>query len=239
MRVYKFLNRHFALKSMRERRLKVSRLSALNDPFEMFPFDLSHRDARIALLMTLSEMDRINGLICFSRTWANPVIWAHYADQHRGICLGFDIPDGFVREIAYKKDRESFPMDLGDREPPEKLAIMERLLFTKFEDWRYEDEMRVSIRLDWSTVSADGLFFKEWDADLRLAEVVVGLRSPTCRRELEQALHGYSQPVDFIRAAAADESFAVVRDRDALESHDDLTFHLVRGATLHPVNFVR
>lgn len=39
MRIYKFLSKEFALKSLRERRLKISLLSQLNDPFEMLPFD--------------------------------------------------------------------------------------------------------------------------------------------------------------------------------------------------------
>ncbi len=25
--------------------------------------------------------------------WSNPVIWAHYGDKHRGLCLGFEVPE--------------------------------------------------------------------------------------------------------------------------------------------------
>jgi hypothetical protein len=37
MRVYKFLSEHFGLKSLYERRLKISRLYELNDPFDHTP----------------------------------------------------------------------------------------------------------------------------------------------------------------------------------------------------------
>ena len=36
---------------------------------------------------------RASGLLCFSRHWYSPALWAHYADNHKGMCLGFDIPD--------------------------------------------------------------------------------------------------------------------------------------------------
>ena len=35
MQVYKFLDTHFGLKSLRKRRIKISILSDLNDPFEL------------------------------------------------------------------------------------------------------------------------------------------------------------------------------------------------------------
>jgi hypothetical protein len=41
MRAYKFLDAQFGLKSMCERRLKQSRVSDLNDPFELRSFDVS------------------------------------------------------------------------------------------------------------------------------------------------------------------------------------------------------
>src|SRR5204863_8712957 len=127
------------------------------------------------------------GLMCFSRTWTNPVIWAHYADQHRGLCLGFDVPDALIKEISYTKTREPYPLDLFDSDEAEQLRLTDRLLFTKFEDWRYEDEIRVSVLLDKDT-ETNGLYFMDWSDELKLVEVIVGLRSSTCRRELERAL---------------------------------------------------
>ena len=58
MRVYKFLNKPFAMWALRDRRLRIARFSEMNDPFEMLPFDISKRDQRIAALMTL---ERLNG----------------------------------------------------------------------------------------------------------------------------------------------------------------------------------
>ena len=39
--------------------------------------------------------DDLHGMICFTETPCHPVMWAHYADNHRGICLEFqfDVSD--------------------------------------------------------------------------------------------------------------------------------------------------
>jgi hypothetical protein len=49
MKVYKFLDSKFGLKSITERRLKISRFDDLNDPFELIPYNLKNRNQRWAL----------------------------------------------------------------------------------------------------------------------------------------------------------------------------------------------
>jgi hypothetical protein len=49
--------------------------------------------------MTL--MEKRFTLLCFSADWSHPLIWAHYSDKHRGLCLGFEIPS----EVAKAKTR--------------------------------------------------------------------------------------------------------------------------------------
>jgi len=41
MRAYKFLSAHFGLKSLYEKRLTISTIDDLNDPFELLPYNLS------------------------------------------------------------------------------------------------------------------------------------------------------------------------------------------------------
>ena len=236
MRVYKLLSKQFALKSLRERRLKISRISELNDPFEMFPFDVSDRVARMTLQVGADYLNERYGLLCFSRAWSNPVLWTHYADRHRGVCLGFDISDTHVREITYTPARIPFPQDLDASGEEQGLRWADRLLFTKFEDWRYEDEIRVYATLE---TEEGGLFFKELDKDLELAEVIVGMQSQTCLREIERALEGYAQSVKMFKTAAAGDSFGVVEADDPLRNHDDCRYWIQRDGIYHPVEFYR
>ena len=105
MRVYKFLNSHFAMKDIWERRIKISEISDLNDPFELIPCDLSDPRHLHAVLATRDEMTRNRGLLHFSRSWANPLLWAHYGDKHRGMCLGFDL--AWVNSLVGRLERSA------------------------------------------------------------------------------------------------------------------------------------
>ena len=239
MRIYKFLNKHFALMALRERRFKVSRLTQLNDPFEMFALAVADRTPRFALQMTQFDLNGRAGWACFSRTWKNPVVWAHYADSHRGLCLGFDVPDELTKPIEYVKTREQFPDNLGESDQAAALAVMKRILFTKFDDWRYEDEIRLTVRLDKNDETQDGLQFIDWGETLRLVEVIVGANSPTCKRELEHALVGCEHPVAFIKAAVSIEAFEMTASPDPIRNHDDLMYYIRRGRILHPTEFYR
>jgi hypothetical protein len=88
MRVYKFLTSQHALQDITERRIKISEIHDLNDPFELIPCDLSDADKRQALIETRDKLSGNRGLLCFASGWTNPVLWAHYSDKHRGIMLG-------------------------------------------------------------------------------------------------------------------------------------------------------
>jgi hypothetical protein len=238
MRIYKFLNKPFGLQALRDRRFKVSRLTQLNDPFEMLALGVEDHGTRMALQMTQVELNERAGWCCFSRTWTNPVIWSHYADSHRGLCLGFDVPDAFAKPIEYVSVRPPFPNNLQQMTLSDKLAVMNRLLFVKFDNWRYENEIRLTVRLDADCETADGMHFIDWQDALQLVEVVVGINSSTCKRELERALDGYSHPVTFIKAQTSGTAFEVVASPDPLRNHDDLTCYLRRGKVIHPVEFV-
>jgi hypothetical protein len=37
------------------------------------------------------------GLCCFSRSIDNYLLWSHYADSHKGVCLGFDFARYFIK----------------------------------------------------------------------------------------------------------------------------------------------
>lgn len=82
------------------------------------------------------------GVSCFSRKFDNLIMWAHYADKHRGVVLKFDIledTDFFMTPvpIQYKAEYPTFNY-LRNRD-----SIGKFLLETKSLDWAYEDEIRI------------------------------------------------------------------------------------------------
>ena len=105
MRAYKFLDEKYGLKDITERRVKVSTFADMNDPFELIGSRWSHAGAEEAITVhSAAEY----GAMCLSKNCTDPLLWAHYADKHRGICLGFDIPDDphVVHSVNYVDERE-------------------------------------------------------------------------------------------------------------------------------------
>jgi hypothetical protein len=144
MRVFQFMTAAHALDNLRKGRVKVSFLSDMNDPFELLGTSLGSAAHRTAFRQWKQHMNAICRVLCFSRSWSNPVIWSHYAEKHRGVCLGFDVPDDCLLEVGYSTGRLEVQLerDLQD-DGTVTTEFSRKLLTTKFEDWRYEDEVRM------------------------------------------------------------------------------------------------
>ena len=204
IRVYHFLSAEYALEDLRCRRLKISRITELNDPFEFLGVDLSDHKLRWAINDTKRQLSKTNGLLCFSETWGNPVLWGHYADGHRGICLGFDVPRTFLRKVEYVTCRQPLPKTLDE-------AFMRRLLSTKFSHWQYEQEYRAFVGLDTET---DGHYFMDFSDKLKLRCVIVGDQSDVTQANVASALEGIETRIEVFKARAAFRLFEVVRNKE-------------------------
>lgn len=207
MRVYHFLNEQFGLKDLAERRLKIARIMELNDPFEFLGVDLTNKELRRVLKETKVDLSKSNGLLCFSRIWKNPLLWGHYADKHKGICLGFDVPDDHLSEVDYVKERLPAPPKIDE-------SFMKKLLLTKFEHWKYEEEYRAYVSL---TDEIEGYYYADFSETLKLKQVIVGDQSQITRDQMSSALADLATGVEVFKVRAAFKSFDVVhQNNDAL-----------------------
>lgn len=218
MKLFHLSRLEFAVTSIALRRLKISRIGDLNDPFELLPIDTRDKKVRAAVRATREAIDKSTGVICFSSSWSNPVLWSHYADKHRGMALGFEIPDNYVIPVKYsskmqKADVESI-VNASDVDLASDFACS--LLATKFADWKYEDESRVFVRLDPATQEG-GLFFKEFGPKLKLVEIVLGARCPTPISRVRDLVKSYEHKVHVKRARIAFTKFSVVENRASRE----------------------
>jgi hypothetical protein len=212
MRLYNLSPTPYALSNIALRRLKISRLSDLNDPFELLAADLLNPLQRKAFADWKQELSQSTGLICFSKSWRNPLLWGHYADRHSGIALGFEVPDSLPVDVVYSATRVKIPTEAMNDNLVLDEALMNRLLRTKFEDWRYEDESRVFVKLDHSTREA-GMYFQNFGPDLALAEVVLG---PNCDLPIDRVrvmVNSAHPGVRVAKARMAYRSFHIVEDR--------------------------
>lgn len=78
-------------------------------------------------------------ICCFTTSNKNLLFWSHYANSHKGFCIGFDatvMPISMAYKVEYSSDYPQilYPM------PRDQRAFRSALI--KSEDWIYEDEYR-------------------------------------------------------------------------------------------------
>lgn len=98
------------------------------------------------------KLEDLIGILCLSESAENLLMWAHYADSHRGFVIEFDERSPFfdcrvsskdelryLRKVSYSPTRPSLTLaDVDDFAP----------FMTKGTDWKYESEWRMIVPLD-------------------------------------------------------------------------------------------
>jgi hypothetical protein len=213
VRVFHFLNRQYGLQDIERRRLKIATLNDLNDPFDLLGPGTDDRHTRLRFQVTKDQLAVDRGMLCFSRNWKNPVQWSHYADGHRGLCLGFDIPKKYLIPVKYRAKRLEPNVARLEGGGPQAEGEMQKILSTKYIHWRYEHELRCFLRLDDRDFDT-GLYFAGFSPMLRLREVIVGHCCTLTRSELQNALGDLARRVSAYKARLAFRSYNVVRQRN-------------------------
>jgi hypothetical protein len=213
MRVYHFVNLEYGLEDLRRRRLKIATLNELNDPFELFGVNLSDTALRQAFRRMKDQIAINRGLLCFSKHWRNPVQWSHYAGKHSGLCLGFDMPDIYLKEVNYSGRRLAVSVERFLDPTKIDEASAANFLFTKFSHWRYENEVRCFLTLE-DPDPDSGLFFADFSERLILKQVIVGAQCGLTRAALVEVLDDLAPDVVVFKARLAFASFRVVRQKN-------------------------
>jgi hypothetical protein len=211
MRVYHFICEKYGLENVRKRRLKVAVISALNDPFELLGANLKDKELRRVFQHMKAQMSACSGFLFFSAKWTSPTQWAHYADRHKGLCLGFEIQKR-PKTIHYSDTRLTLPKERFLK--PEAITEAQRdaLFYTKAKCWEYEDERRLVVAFE-QCVAENGRYFVPFSDQLALRQVVVGASSTITEPELRSALGDLDEKIEIIKARAAFQSFTITRDK--------------------------
>lgn len=140
------------------------------------------------------------GVLSLSEDPCNTPMWAHYADEYKGLALGFD------SESAFFQPKPEEPRPCGqlmnvvytDTSPvvyvePGKIEYPKEVFFTKATRWQYEKEWRVIKHLPQASTIASGPGGKPihlFDVPPEtIKEVVFGYKvTPEFRAEVERAL---------------------------------------------------
>lgn len=80
------------------------------------------------------------GVSCFSKICDNILMWSHYANKHKGVCIGFDTPfstnEFFLHPVNYlnKFEKKAYMDNPAD--------TLLHWVLSKSHHWKYENEVR-------------------------------------------------------------------------------------------------
>ncbi|WP_286695676.1 DUF2971 domain-containing protein [Spongiibacter sp. UBA1325] len=207
MKLYHYMDEHYGLKNLSNRRIKVSTFDNLNDPFELLGINTKDRGVRARLQRMKNAVSKEFGILCFSKIWSNPVQWAHYANNHRGMCIELEVKGiDAARRVEYVNERFDDAL-MGDVNFPKKL------LLSKFKHWQYEEEYRKIGQLK-KFKYEDGLYFEPFSHEMKLRKVIIGCQSKLVRGDVFGHLSKEDSDVPIIYARAAFKSFKIVEHKN-------------------------
>jgi hypothetical protein len=196
--LYRYLRDEAAIKTIEARAFRVSRLTELNDPFEWrigfegYPPELE--EVLEKQMDGFVEMVGQNmGIICFSKTIKDPILWSQYTNVHRGIAFKVNVSIDSqlvsdLHDVDYDKPPIVIPFQRYSQMSISELGeLIKNLHKQKSESWRYEQECRFVI--DLKTCKPSGGSFL-WDKmpPAFITHAIIGFRSSVSELYLRRAL---------------------------------------------------
>jgi hypothetical protein len=142
------------------------------------------------------------GIYCLSEVPDDILMWSHYSDSHKGICLQFsaNIKLSIFWEAYKVKYQEDYPsvniMDIGEYEQ------FFNLFATKSNHWKYEQERRII-----KTPDEGGSNSYHWNSDL-LTGVILGAKITKKGQEtVNEWISKSPSPINVYRARINESSY--------------------------------
>jgi len=170
MILYKYLSYDAGIKILKTNSIGFRNPIDFNDPFELAatPYSPDYKKntdfmKKINPLIRKRQWSKKTAVLSLTRQPMNPLMWAHYGENHKGIVIGFNvnldiftsmenniIPVQFgsviytatkPKDFAFK-DEHIKPGNLSSFEPS-RLEQLQRIFLYKSAHWSYEEEVRV------------------------------------------------------------------------------------------------
>jgi hypothetical protein len=206
MIVYYFTSAKYGIDNLKHKRLKISNFLNVNDPFELLGVELGDKKVRNAANFEKNKISEEYGLICFSEDKYNPVQWAHYGDNHKCVCLGFEIQEELLQKVKYVSERLL-------KKTIEESEFNKKILTTKFSHWNYEKERRLIIKNCNFPEDSNGIRFKEFDTDIVLKEIYIGCKSKLTYQDITSSYSSANKSVVVKMTRPAFKTFRIVWDK--------------------------
>lgn len=151
---------------------------SFNDPYDCaLPLQLENKK----LEEIISDYINKKAVTCFSENYKNILMWSHYADNHKGFCIGYkkDIlskiktPSGGSRlvEVEYAEKMPSIT-ELSTTKEINKLMVI------KSTDWEYEKEWRLILEYDKQIDRTQNGRKFSLPLNAIIEEIIIGVKCP-------------------------------------------------------------
>ena len=152
MKLYRFQSiNKLTLQNLNNQKNWVADPYEFNDPFEFSFYDsilidengdfrqLNHIEKSNAIKFKDSIGDY--GIVCYTSEYRNNLLWSHYSENHKGMCLVFDIPKEKEDSLYKVQYQLHFPeINLTDDSKTDE--EIKTIVTTKSIEWKYENEYR-------------------------------------------------------------------------------------------------
>ncbi|MFM4568444.1 DUF2971 domain-containing protein [Klebsiella pneumoniae subsp. ozaenae] len=167
MILYKYMKYDAAVRLLTSNTIAFSSYVNFNDPYELSC--LAYGPGNINNMMKMHNQINLWGrnsvILCLTRDPLNPLLWAHYAESHKGIVIGIDVsPPQFTSldeniipvqfgNVIYTKTQPKDPFFTATFPETEidnfigfnanYLEKLQRAFLYKSHHWAYEEEVRI------------------------------------------------------------------------------------------------
>ncbi len=160
MKIYKFMSLYkdccniriipnkYTEQCIKSQKVYFNDWEKLNDPMEGFYLYIPEEHYKNIEQILRDEKLQYK-IFCCSKKYNEILMWSHYADNHRGICLEIEINENiykkqniFHRNVVYKKDLVTIFPNRNIKNQAK------HILKHKISRWRYEKEIRFFIKSD-------------------------------------------------------------------------------------------
>ena len=146
-------------------------------------------------------------LSCFSKTYDSILMWSHYADKHKGICIEFERPEKDFYDVNYSKKRTMFNLEeitkryLGYQLANEKVDLSDKKFTdhilkpfkTKSLERKYEKEVRCIL-----SAKSEGITYNE-EKDIYLYKMPTDITKVYLGCKIDKNSDDYKKLVEFCK----------------------------------------
>ena len=188
--LYKYVSLSRVADILDHHRLYLSDGTNFNDPFEITVTDKKKRKIR-----------HIEGLHILSLTnsFRNKLIWSHYTDSHKGVCITVKVPNNLVYPICYSTKRIYEDSDIDSiisssikvtKKSVDKdfsaLVKNKKIAYIKDKKWLYEKEYRIVF----DKTDEPGLIYEDgkWFMSVKISNIYLGTNFDKNKEETKKEI---------------------------------------------------